>query len=1014
MSKRIAGVYELGKEIGAGGGGVVYLGEHIRLKKKIILKADKRSLRVKEEKLRREVDILKNLSHTYIPHVYDFVPEDGVVYTVMDYIEGESLDKLLARGQLPAQPQMIQWACQLLEALVYLHNQSPHGILHGDIKPANIMLKPNGDVCLIDFNIALALGEDGAVRVGFSRGYASPEHYGADYISRNKPASAGSIIETQHKKETSRSTVEEDVTAVSSIDDLVEDTQAEECATQVTQTEYDIVGEVQSGEDTAFATQIEAMNQDSTQYEEQSAKVSGSQDKTTTEGKKGILLDVRSDIYCLGATLYHMISGQRPAQDARDVVPLGPEVCSKAVSLILQKAMAIQPYDRYQTAAEMLEAFQTLHAKDVRTVRHKRHKLLVAAGLTGLFLAGGGSTFVGLKQLENRQAALTLAEYSANALAEGKISEAVSQAMQAIPLGKSILEAPVTAQAQKALTDALGVYDLAEGFKDVDTIELPGAPYDIVMSPKGTQAAVVYAYEIAVYDLENCQQIARLPTQQSALSDCVFMDETHVVYAGDTGITGYDLEEGTVMWTGETATTLTISADKKVVAAVDRDADQAMIYNAVNGEQIAVCSFGGQHLSVPANDIFADPQRDIFALNEDGSMLAVSFSNGGLMVFDIKNPDEDLIVYDSSEYRLFEGGFYEKYFAFAARKNGESLFGMIDVEKAAYIGGYTTKDNLILKADAQGIYLASGGLLVRVDPDTMEELEIAYTENALITGFSAGGTHTLTATDDNAFSFYDKGANQMSKVLCQEQCEFVAVSEEYAVVGNRNKPSVRVLKLDAHNDAHLLTYDARYPHDEARISHDGNTFMLYCIQGFQIYDQKGNLLTELELPDATQIYDQQFIREEKDSWLEVTWYDGTVRCYSANDGTLISEEKKEAPQKDLYEEFFTQKYRIASSLHGAPEVYDLKSGQKVKNLAGEDYLAYVTQIGSYIITEYVGTTQERYGILLDENLEEIAYLPGLCDVVDEMLLFDFKSGNLRKCHLYSLQELIALGASYNF
>ena len=69
-------------------------------------------------------------------------------------------------------------------------------------------------------------------------------------------------------------------------------------------------------------------------------------------------------------------------------------------------------------------------------MRHKRHKLLVAAGLTGLFLAGGGSTFVGLKQLENRQAALTLAEYSANALAEGKISEAVSQAMQAIPLGK--------------------------------------------------------------------------------------------------------------------------------------------------------------------------------------------------------------------------------------------------------------------------------------------------------------------------------------------------------------------------------------------------------------------------------------------------------------------------------------------------------------------------------------------------------------------------------------------------
>ena len=103
-----------------------------------------------------------------------------------------------------------------------------------------------------------------------------------------------------------------------------------------------------------------------------------------------------------------------------------------------------------------------------------------------------------------------------------------------------------------------------------------------------------------------------------------------------------------------------------------------------------------------------------------------------------------------------------------------------------------------------------------------------------------------------------------------------------------------------------------------------------AFRGFRFMTRREIFLTELELPDATQIYDQQFIREEKDSWLEVTWYDGTVRCYSANDGTLISEEKKEAPQKDLYEEFFTQKYRIASSLHGAPEVYDLKSGQKVK------------------------------------------------------------------------------------
>ena len=172
MSKVIAGIYEIENRIGAGGGGIVYLGRHLRLQQPVVLKEDKRTLSTGMEKLRREVDMLKGLSHTYIPQVYDFVQENGAVYTVMEFIEGESLDKLIDRNQFPSQSWVIKWACQLLEALSYLHSRPPHGILHGDIKPANIMLRPNGDVCLIDYNIALALGEDGAVRVGFSRGYA--------------------------------------------------------------------------------------------------------------------------------------------------------------------------------------------------------------------------------------------------------------------------------------------------------------------------------------------------------------------------------------------------------------------------------------------------------------------------------------------------------------------------------------------------------------------------------------------------------------------------------------------------------------------------------------------------------------------------------------------------------------------------------------------------------------------------------------------------------------------------
>lgn len=104
----IAGIYEIEQEIGAGGGGIVYLGRHVRLNKKIVLKADKRTLKAGEEALRREVDLLKDLSHTYIPQVYDFVQEDGNVYTVMDYVEGESLDKLLARGEIIAQKDIVR------------------------------------------------------------------------------------------------------------------------------------------------------------------------------------------------------------------------------------------------------------------------------------------------------------------------------------------------------------------------------------------------------------------------------------------------------------------------------------------------------------------------------------------------------------------------------------------------------------------------------------------------------------------------------------------------------------------------------------------------------------------------------------------------------------------------------------------------------------------------------------------------------------------------------------------
>lgn len=976
MSQVIAGTYEIGMQIGAGGGGIVYLGRHLRLDKQIVLKADKRTLNTKPEKLRREVDMLKGLSHTYIPQVYDFVQDQGAVYTVMDYIDGESLDKCLKRGELPDQPQIIRWACQLLEALCYLHSRPPYGVLHGDIKPANIMLRPSGDICLIDYNIALVLGENGAVKVGRSRGYASPEHYGAEFGDLGNSGS-GDGMGTPGRTE--------DMDAA----EAISETEPLEWSDGAGPTE--LMGGHGAGSQAAFTSGL------------------GS---TGTRGGKQVTLDARSDIYSLGATLYHLLSGHCPAQNAADVKPLGPEICSPQVSKIIQKAMAVSPGQRYQSAEEMLAAFRNLHKRDIRVIRHKRRMVATATLLSLVFLAGGASSLLGAKQLEQIQQALALAEYSANTLDEGNVSGAVALALQAIPGKESILDAPVTAQAQKALTDALGVYDLSDGFKALDTLELPSAPFGIQVSPNGTRFAVAYAYEAAVFDTESLQQLATLSLQNSALSDVVFVDEDRLVYAGDTGVAAYDLDGGRILWTGGTATGLAVSADGTRVAAVNRDEDHAVVYRMDSGDIEAECSFEGQHMQVAVNDIFASPNDSVFALNGDGSMLAVTFDNGGLWILDVDQPEENLILYDESDYRHFEGGFCGKYFAFTASGGGEPLFGLIDTKEAVYLGGYESPDVFSLTASEAGIYLANGNVLVQFDPDTQEETELAYTDQEKITGFSVGEESILTATDGPGFAFYDRGANRMSREDCGENCDFVRLAGKLAVVGNRSEPSVRLLKLEDHKESLLLSYDARYAHDEARVSQDGETVMLFDYEHFRVYDRQGEIVADAELPEAANIYDQQFRRSEEGSWLEVIWYDGTVRCYSGADGSLLSEEMGEPPAKDLYEEFYTDQYRIASSLHGAPQVYDRKRDKKVAELEGDSYLTYVTQVGEYIITEYISAAGERYGLLLDGNLRILARLPRLCDVVDGMLVFDYESGNLRQCRLYSLQELMALGEAF--
>lgn len=140
--------YQIQEEIGSGGGGVVYRAYHTRLQKDVVVKLIRDTVKSKLDS-RAEADILKKLKHSYLPQVLDFIESEGNVYTVMDFVPGKSFSQELADGKHFTQKQVIKWAGQLCEALEYLHKQKP-AIIHSDIKPANVMLTPDGDVCLID------------------------------------------------------------------------------------------------------------------------------------------------------------------------------------------------------------------------------------------------------------------------------------------------------------------------------------------------------------------------------------------------------------------------------------------------------------------------------------------------------------------------------------------------------------------------------------------------------------------------------------------------------------------------------------------------------------------------------------------------------------------------------------------------------------------------------------------------------------------------------------------------
>lgn len=184
----IDGRYEILKQVGKGGMSIVYLAGDTRLNKNWAVKEIRKKGSDKNGELMinsliTEANLLKNLDHPSLPKIVDIMDGGGdTLYVVMDYIEGESLDKVLKEHGTIPQDMVINWAKQICDVLNYLHSQKPP-IIYRDMKPSNIMLKPEGNLKLIDFGIAREYKEKNLADTKLlgTPGFASPEQYNKKY-----------------------------------------------------------------------------------------------------------------------------------------------------------------------------------------------------------------------------------------------------------------------------------------------------------------------------------------------------------------------------------------------------------------------------------------------------------------------------------------------------------------------------------------------------------------------------------------------------------------------------------------------------------------------------------------------------------------------------------------------------------------------------------------------------------------------------------------------------------------
>jgi serine/threonine protein kinase len=171
--------YRIDGRLGQGGMGAVYLAYDMTLQIQVAVKENLNVDPIAERQFRREASLLATLRHQNLPRVTDHFILDGRQYLVMDFIEGEDLEKRCER-QPPTVGEVLSWANLICNALIYLHSRQPP-VIHRDIKPANIKLQPDGNLMLVDFGIAKVFDatQTATGARGLTPGFSPPEQYGS-------------------------------------------------------------------------------------------------------------------------------------------------------------------------------------------------------------------------------------------------------------------------------------------------------------------------------------------------------------------------------------------------------------------------------------------------------------------------------------------------------------------------------------------------------------------------------------------------------------------------------------------------------------------------------------------------------------------------------------------------------------------------------------------------------------------------------------------------------------------